>query len=116
MHSSEAEFYEALATVRSRFGSESVTEEELWEIVRVEEKRVIDAAVLAELLLPRLMTALRAKSPTTASPTSFDPPTTAPVEPRVAIPAAPPGIADLLEGMLDQQRTEARNRSSSHRS
>lgn len=113
----ESEFQHALAEIHAHFGSESVSEEDLWEIVRVEEKRVADASVIAELLLPRLLTALRSQLPAPApSPSLAPPPSASTPEPRTLSPAAPLGIADLLEGMLDQQRSELRSRHSSHRS
>lgn len=106
----EAEFHQALSEIQALFGLDSVSEEDLWEVVRAEEKRVADAAVIAELLLPRLVTALRPKVPPQAP--SLAAPQPAAPEPRAAN-AAPLGVADLLEGMLDQQRSEARSRSAS---
>ena len=114
--SPEADFQQALIEIHTRFGADTLTEEDLWEIVRVEEKRVTDAFVLAELLLPRLLTVLRAKLPGLAAPSLAPLPATASPEPRASPPAAPLGIADLLEGMLDQQRSELRSRPSHHRS
>lgn len=114
--SPEVEFLQALADIHAQFGVDNLTEEDLWEIVRVEEKRVADASVLAEILLPRLLTSLRTKLPGSAITTSLAPPTAPSPEPRSSPPAAPLGIADLLEGMLDQQRSELRSRSSKSRS
>ncbi len=113
--SPEVEFQQALGEIHAQFGPDVLTEEDLWEIVRVEEKRVADAFVLAELLLPRLLTALRTKHPGPAT-TSLAPPPSSSPEPRASPPAAPLGIADLLEGMLDQQRSELRSRPSKSRS
>lgn len=125
----ETDFLGALADVRARFGDDTPPEAELWEVVVEEEKRVADAAVVAELLLPRLSELLRER-----------PTRTAPIPERESVPppppatetvrsqtlrtevsttparAQPPGIADLLEGMLDQERADIRNRTPPRRS
>lgn len=104
----DADFQHALAEIQAHFGPTSVSEDDLGEIVRTEEKRVADAAVLADLLLPRLLSSLRSKLPPLSSSVAPQPASAA--EPRRTVTTAPLGVADLLEGMLDQQRSEARNR------
>lgn len=100
----------ALATVQEQHGLGSVNEEILWEIVSQEEKRVSDAVVIAELLLPKLSSVLRGRA--AASPPSFaPPPAAAPLPAAENVPMArtsPLGVADLIQGMLDQDRKAPR--------
>lgn len=67
-----------------------------------ESSRVANAAVLAELLAPMLAARLAgvAAVPTSSPPTRRD---AAPA--RAAAAAGPPGIADLIDGMLAQQQS-----------
>lgn len=50
----EDEFLLALAAVRATYGPDSANEDDLHEIVGIEESRVADAAVVAELVASRL--------------------------------------------------------------
>jgi hypothetical protein len=123
-------FARALSDVQSRFGAASVNEADLEKIIATEANRVADAAVTAELLLPKLVAALRAQLPTmisvpaptlsaavstTAATTpmpQFTSPSPAekgtPPPPRKSPRAAPLNVADLIDGMLDQDRNENR--------
>ena len=122
-------FLRALSEVQSRFGANSVGEADLEKIIATEANRVADAAVTAELLLPKLVAALRAQMPTVISvpavaatapsPTSssnlapqFTSPSPAekgtPPPSRKSPRAAPMNVADLIDGMLDQDRNENR--------
>jgi hypothetical protein len=106
----EASLLSALAEVQSQHGAESISDDDLWEVVREEEKRVADASVLAELLLPKISALLKQRATVQPGPASEQ--VVPSTEPRPQSPrtSAPLGIADLLEGMLDQQRNETRTR------
>jgi hypothetical protein len=117
----ETAFVGALNSIQNRYPTAGLTEDDLWDIVRDEERRVADALIVAELLLPQLQSFLnqRPVAPVSSAPVAA--PTVAPVvdmhEPRVETrvrppPVSPPGIADLIDGMLDQQRNERRPRRS----
>jgi hypothetical protein len=111
---------EALATVRAAHGSDSIHESDLLDLFRAEQLRVTDAAVLAELLAPKIAAYLRthglsaspfAEAAPRAPAISPAPPRSPPFSassPLPAAPAGPPGIADLLDGMLEQDRHDAR--------
>ena len=111
---------EALATVRSLHGADSVHEEDLLDLFRAEQLRVTDAALLAELLAPKLAAYFRAhglsanpfpESVARAAAAAPRPPLSASASPPLpAAPAGPPGIADLLDGMLEQDRHDERTR------
>ncbi|HEY9154851.1 MAG TPA: hypothetical protein VIM69_06970 [Opitutaceae bacterium] len=122
-------FARALSDVQTRFGATSVSESDLEKIIATEANRVADAAVTAELLLPKLVAALRTQMPTmisvpapaaplpTSTPVSqpalqFTSPSPAekgtPPPPRKSPRAAPLNVADLIDGMLDQDRNENR--------
>jgi hypothetical protein len=115
---------EALATVRAVHGPDSIHENDLLDLFRAEQLRVTDAALLAELLVPKLAAFLRstglsaspfaepaprASSTPRPAPAPSRPPLSA-SSPLPAAPAGPPGIADLLDGMLEQDRHDERTR------
>ena len=116
----ERDLSQALAGVRGMFGSESVHEEDLLELFRTEQARVADASILAELLAPRLAawfenhhaSAVPAASaqPRQEKSTDVSPPERRPLSASSTLPApaGPPGIADLLDGMLEQDRQAER--------
>jgi hypothetical protein len=121
------ELSEALATVRAVHGPDSIHENDLLDLFRAEQLRVTDAALLAELLAPKLAAFMRstglsaspfaevpprAPSPATPSPSALAPtrPPLSASSPLPAAPAGPPGIADLLDGMLEQDRHDERTR------
>jgi len=122
-------FSRALSDVQSRFGATSVGEADLEKIIATEANRVADAAVTAELLLPKLVAALRTQMPTVISVPAatmpapspaatsgttpqFPPPSPAekgtPPPSRKSPRAAPMNVADLIDGMLDQDKNENR--------
>jgi hypothetical protein len=106
----EEDFMRALAKVQEQHGLGSVNEETLWEIVSQEEKRVADAVVIAELLLPKLSHLLRGRA-ATSTPAFVPPPAATPLPPAENVPMArnaPLGVADLIQGMLDQDRKAPR--------
>jgi hypothetical protein len=113
---------EALATVRAVHGPDSIHENDLLDLFRAEQLRVTDATLLAELLAPKLAAFLRTAglSPSPFAETHARPASVPPVahgrpplsasSPLPAAPAGPPGIADLLDGMLEQDRHDERTR------
>jgi hypothetical protein len=105
------EFARALAV--ARVSAPDQTDEEA--LLACEDERVANAAVLAELLAPMLTRHLAAMAPP-VSPLG-------PAEPEAATKSAPvaagsdragaadvPPIADLIEGMLSQERARPRGR------
>ena len=115
----EAEFMHALAEVRSAFPDCSLGEDDLFEVIREEETRVTTAAVTAELLLPKISALLKqprpVPAPAPASPVARTTPSSGDPRSSAEPPArpAPPGIADLLQGMIEQENREVRSRSNS---
>jgi hypothetical protein len=122
LNSLDHDLAEALATVRAAHGPDSIHENDLLDLFRAEQLRVTDAALLAELLAPKLAAFLRttglSASPFAESIARPAPPASAaPARPPLsassplpAAPAGPPGIADLLDGMLEQDRRDERTR------
>lgn len=112
----ENDFTSALSEVQAHHPDASLGEDDLWDVVRAEYDHVAQASAVAELLWPRLTALLRERpaaagralptAPTAAAPAVSAPP------PRPAV----SGVADLIEGMLDLERREARRPSPSHRS
>ena len=106
----DSELSSALFSVRETYGLTSVSEDDLVEIFRLEQERVANASVLVELLAPRLASLLQRRLSITPSTSVSSKPaassspaeTTRPTAP--AAPEGPPGIADLIDGMLDQER------------
>ena len=113
----EDEFVLALTTVRATYGPISASEADLKEIVSTEESRVADAVVIAELIAARLAAAQA------ALPTAPIPATSATLVDRGTAPSFPTpipfptttngsnpplSVADLLDGMLAQERRDVR--------
>jgi hypothetical protein len=103
-HVQEHELADAVREFRLRLGPEALPESELRGLFAVEEQRVAEAAILSELLLPRLVDALpvhagRARS---LPPPARDEPSPPPRKPEPA--AGPPAIPDLLDAMLAAER------------
>lgn len=108
----EDEFLLALMTVRATYGTASIGENDLKDLVATEESRVADAAVLADLIASRLAAA---QPPTPAvdnepftSQTASGLPTPIPFPSAGSTP--PLGIADLIDGMLAQEKRDVRTR------
>ena len=107
------EYANALRDHRLAHGPETLPEIELKALFVTEEKRVADAMVLAELLIPQLTKSFPSAAggsanpmqprPGSASPSGHD---TATPFPRAAAAAGvSPIIADLLDAMLASERT-----------
>jgi hypothetical protein len=76
-------------------------------LLAAESDRVADAGVLADVLAPLLAERLRADAPTPIAAVSAEPASTAvsTLTPLTRPPrASVPGIADLIDGMLSQER------------
>ena len=112
----DEELARAVESVRAQHGSDSISDDEALECLHAEQARVADARVLAELIAARL-----AQSPATAPSSAPSSASTAPA-PRPRTPlstsaaataparSGPPDIADLLDGMLAQDRANERTR------
>ncbi|HKB90278.1 MAG TPA: hypothetical protein VKC60_07145 [Opitutaceae bacterium] len=103
----------AIASAQQQHGAEVISDKKLQEIFQHERERVANASVLVELLLPELTKRLKLGSPASAE-TQNEPAQRFPVEDAPAAerspPTAPPAIADLIDGMLSQERAESRSR------
>ncbi len=98
----EGEVTKAVQEFRDVHGAEALPEQELLDLLAAEERRVAEAAILCELLLPRLLGAISA-----ARPDAVTRPVTRPLSsgPRpAAVPAGSPAISDLLDAMLAAER------------
>jgi hypothetical protein len=123
----DRELAKALDSVRDIHGPNSIHEDDLLDLFRAEQLRVTNAAVLAELLAPKLAAYLRTHglapsasgpSPAPRAAASSSAPTRPPLSASSTLPAAPagpPGIADLLDGMLEQDRQDERTRRTGQR-
>jgi hypothetical protein len=105
----ENEVATAVRDLRLRQGPDALPESLLQGIYVEEARRVSDAAILAELLVPRLVESLSASPFATISATSRS---TARLRPADAGAAAPPAgpvaITDLLDAMLAAERNSRR--------
>ena len=106
----------ALTTVRATYGTASASEADLKEIVSTEESRVADAAVIAELIAARLAPPSLAKTSIDAAPSTQPSEESNPPSLPTPIPfpvssttASPLSIADLLDGMLAQEKRDVRH-------
>lgn len=100
----ESELADAVRDFRLAQGPEALPEGDLRDLFAVETSRVADAAVLSELLLPRLVQRVPvATGPIHAgsSRARSDP---VPIAARAAPLAGPPGITELLDAMLAAER------------
>lgn len=111
----EDEFGLALTTVRATYGPASINEEDLKDIVATEESRVADAAVLADLISSRLGTKHPASQPAfpSAPEDQASPSLTTPIPFPTGGSSSPLNIADLLGGMLNQEKRDVRSVSAS---
>jgi hypothetical protein len=107
------DFANAVRDFRLTNGPDALPESELQSMFALEERRVADAAVLSELLIPELVKSFPpipvAGAPrlTSASPTVPD--SSTPPFPRAAAAAGvSPIIADLLDAMLASERAGRR--------
>lgn len=105
----EEEVAVAVRDIRLAQGPEALPENELQAMFATEERRVTEAAILSELLLPRLVGCLPVAS-APVRPVARPSPATA----HSATPAAgPPAISDLLDAMLAAERTIRRSSATS---
>ena len=108
----EDEFLLALTTVRATYGPISINENDLKEIVATEESRVADATVIAELISLR-MVAHETRTPfATSQAATPEEKSTSGLPTPIPFPtnnsASPLNIADLLDGMLAQEKRDVR--------
>ena len=99
------EFANALSELRLAYGPDILPETELRALFEAEQKRVADAVVLSELLIPQLVksfsTAPQVRS--VAVPANGREPSV-PLPRAVAAAGVSPMIADLLDAMLASER------------
>ncbi len=114
------EFANTLRDLRLAHGPEILPESELRTMFAAEQKRVEDAVVLSELLIPQLVKSFgNSALPVAQSPRSVAIPAASPRDSSVPIPKAAaaagvsPMIADLLDAMLASERGGRRPLSSS---
>ena len=108
----EDEFLVALTTVRATYGPASINETDLKEIVPAEESRVADAVVIAELIAARINTQQVRPAYRDSTPLSTieetRPPLPTPIPFPSSAPTPPLSIADLIDGMLSQEKRDVR--------
>lgn len=114
------EFANTLRDLRLAHGPEILPESELRTMFAAEQKRVADAVVLSELLIPQLVKSFGHSAPpfaqssrpvTTAAAGSRD--SSVPIPKAAAAAGVSPMIADLLDAMLASERGGRRPVSSS---
>lgn len=97
---SEAEVARAVAACRTEQGAAALPEDEVQAWFAAEQRRVAEAAILSELLAPRLLAVLpRVPGPRESRPARSGVP---------PVPSGPPAISDLLDAMLAAERTGRR--------
>jgi hypothetical protein len=106
----------AVRDYRLTHGPDALPENELQMMFATEERRVTEAAILSELLVPRLVASL---------PALREPVRPATVRPGLehgtvaasssALPIGPPSISDLLDAMLAAERNAGRTSSAGSR-
>jgi hypothetical protein len=107
------EFANALSDLRLTHGPEVLPENELRAMFAAEEKRVADAVILSELLIPQLVKSFARSTPTVvaqqskpASANAWD--SSVPIPKAAAAAGVSPMIADLLDTMLASERSGRR--------
>lgn len=95
---------EAVRDFRLEHGPETLPESELQALFVREEQRVAEAAILSELLLPRLVDALPVPAGRNRPPPPSARAEPAPPRQHTEPAAAPPAIPDLLDAMLAAER------------
>jgi hypothetical protein len=98
----DTEFAEAASRVRGDSATEAVSLAQLRALMTEEEERVCEAIAFAEVLAPML-----ARRLSDAQPPRF-PPASAPRAGRAGAPGETRGIADFIDDMLAQDRTNPR--------
>jgi hypothetical protein len=107
-HLQENELAEAVRELQATQGPEALPESELQAMFAREERRVAEAAIMAELLVPRLVRAWPAASGPAVAGNSRPVPFSSPAAVRAAAPAGSPDIPDLLDAMLAAERNSRR--------
>ena len=110
----ENELAVAVRDLRLAHGPAVLPEGELQAMFAAEERRVAEAVILSELLLPRLVESWPARSGSLRSAASRAGRESPPV-PTPAPAAGPPAIPDLLDAMLAAERTGRRPSPATHR-
>ncbi|MFT3866920.1 MAG: hypothetical protein QM715_00350 [Nibricoccus sp.] len=105
----DEEFRLALNTVRATYNSVNISDTDLDAVVAVEENRVADAAVLAQLISSQLAAISPAGLPVQkpafpASETAASLPTPIPFPSGGSAPSL--NVADLIDGMLAQEKRD----------
>lgn len=109
-----------LASLRAAGESDDTIQQRLTSLFAIEEERVADASVLAELLLPALRGEVAAQAnPVAAGPAQFEGPSVAAIaSPPPTVAATPPAprkrstdIATFIDEMLAQESAPARRAS-----
>lgn len=104
----ETDLANAVRDLRLAHGPEALSESELKALFTTEERRVAEAAILAELLVPRLVEALPSASGPVVFSGSRPVPPSQPAAMRATAPAGSPAIPDLLDAMLAAERNSRR--------
>jgi hypothetical protein len=94
----------AVRDFRLAHGPAALPESELRAMFATEERRVAEAVILSELLLPRLVECFPDGSGTTRSPAARSTPGVSSFAPVPSSLAGPPTISDLLDAMLAAER------------
>jgi hypothetical protein len=109
----ENELADAVRDLRLAHGPAVLPDTELQAMFAAEERRVAEAVILSELLIPRLVENWPAEPRPPRSGGLRSSPASAPV--AVAPPAGPPAIPDLLDAMLAAERPGRRPPPATHR-
>ena len=97
--------------IREQHGPDALSEDQLQAMRATEERRVAEAGILAELLIPRLVVAL----PAMAEPGRSIPARSMAEPAARPLMAGPPAISDMLDAMLAAERTSRRPTPAIHR-
>lgn len=100
---------DAVRDYRLAHGPEALPEGELQAMFVVEERRVAEAAILSELMVPRLVACFpRPGDPVRSTRPRSEPERDAGPAGSPSAPAGPPHISDLLDAMLAAERNASR--------
>jgi hypothetical protein len=103
----ESEIPTAVRDHRLAHGPDALPEAELRALYAIEEQRVAEAAILSELLIPRLVKMLPASaSPTSSGNNRATARASTVISGAVLTPTGSPAISDLLDAMLAAERSD----------